>query len=298
MTTDERAEKLQGLKEDDTPYYRLKLVAKLGLGIDLVIDSENEPFILKMKHWLDRNDKDFEGDTRKGFLIKGNVGSGKTMFGKLLSYFSSYGVVTTHDISASYSVDGEEGLRKYYSYTASGSFGKIYNGGGALLIDDLGAEPYARHYGKDYNAVEAIINRRYELFEANGTLTHFTTNLTNSEIEKRYGNRAFSRLKQMVTPLVLGAGKKSTDRREKASVKINYSAYEIEAEGGYEALEAAFKVLYRRPMSDSLNTICRSINQRLESIDMQRARENNISLNIQRNYVEPILDENGEDLPF
>lgn len=42
-----------------------------------------------------------------------------------------------------------------------------------------------------------ILETRYEHFIENNAVTHITTNLSVSEIEKAYGNRVRSRLRQM-----------------------------------------------------------------------------------------------------
>lgn len=42
-----------------------------------------------------------------------------------------------------------------------------------------------------------ILTSRYEHFIENNAITHITTNLSASEIEKAYGNRVRSRLRQM-----------------------------------------------------------------------------------------------------
>ncbi len=56
-----------------------------------------------------------------------------------------------------------------------------------------------------------ILITRYEQFIENGTVTHITTNLSASEIEKAYGNRVRSRLRQMFNLITFSS--ETTDKR-------------------------------------------------------------------------------------
>lgn len=54
-----------------------------------------------------------------------------------------------------------------------------------------------KHFSNDCNAIGKILIRHYEHFVEKNAITHVTTNLSASEIEKAYGNRVRSRLRQM-----------------------------------------------------------------------------------------------------
>lgn len=66
-----------------------------------------------------------------------------------------------------------------------------------ISFDDFGAEQQIKHFGNDCNVMAEIIISRYEQFIENKTVTHLTTNLSANEIEKLYGNRVRSRMRQM-----------------------------------------------------------------------------------------------------
>lgn len=51
-----------------------------------------------------------------------------------------------------------------------------------------------------------ILISRYEHFVENKAITHITTNLSASEIEKAYGNRVRSRLRQMFNLVAFDKG--------------------------------------------------------------------------------------------
>ena len=67
-----------------------------------------------------------------------------------------------------------------------------------LIIDDLGAEPAVSHvYGELKDIIGTVITERYKAFVTYGHLTHFSSNLSEQEIERRYGERLSSRLHEM-----------------------------------------------------------------------------------------------------
>ena len=79
-----------------------------------------------------------------------------------------------------------------------------------LIIDDLGTEPDGlKVYGTNRDMMVDAILRRYEVFPR--WKTHFSSNLNKEDIRKRYGERVWSRLNEMVTFVTL-AGE---DRRMK-----------------------------------------------------------------------------------
>lgn len=125
----------------------------------------------------------------EGIIIQGFTGGGKTLtmqiFQRIVSpkdkrYFFMTNCLSVVD---DYSINGRECFEKY----------KLKN----YLFDDLGNEPDGYYYGARINVFEEFIQRRYDEFRMNGTLTHFTTNLSKEEIETRYGKRCLSRLMEI-----------------------------------------------------------------------------------------------------
>ncbi|WP_114781863.1 P-loop NTPase family protein [Botryobacter ruber] len=68
---------------------------------------------------------------------------------------------------------------------------------GSYCFDDLGAESSLRYYGNMCNVMGEVLLSRYDLFVSQGVKTHLTTNLTSSELEKTYGSRVRSRMREM-----------------------------------------------------------------------------------------------------
>lgn len=128
-------------------------------------------------------------DLNKGILLVGKVGCGKTslmdLF-RILHYREfHYLIKSTRDIGAEYENMGVSVINKY------GTQPKIY------CFDDLGVEQQKKHFGNDCNTMAEILLYRYELLRNFGIVTHATTNLNADELEKLYGNRVRSRLREM-----------------------------------------------------------------------------------------------------
>jgi hypothetical protein len=138
-------------------------------------------------------------DLKKGIMLSGPVGCGKTSIMSLVRYFQNENVRHTmkpcREIVLEFLSKGFDTIMKYGK-----SFHRI---DGALLpktycFDDLGFEREAAYYGNNCDVMKEIILSRHDLFESIGMLTHFTTNLSLEELETRYGENVVSRLEAMV----------------------------------------------------------------------------------------------------
>lgn len=151
---------------------------------------------------------------RKGIVLAGNVGSGKTLlmetFNALVRRTQPFYKTTARQVAKDYAADGLTALVRYLKQFRKTPQGLVPVD---FLFDDLGAEDNKKHYGNEANVMAEVIYDRYELFTRYSTKTHFTTNLTTDELEEKYGTRAFSRLCQMCNFMVLGNGENSVDRR-------------------------------------------------------------------------------------
>ncbi len=128
-------------------------------------------------------------DLDKGILLIGKVGSGKTALMDIfrLIHFRDhqYTLKSTREIAKEFNIGGYEILNKY------GKTNKI------ICFDDLGVEQNIKHFGNDCNTMAEILLSRYDLMKYEGIITHATTNLNADELEKMYGNRVRSRLREM-----------------------------------------------------------------------------------------------------
>ena len=71
-----------------------------------------------------------------------------------------------------------------------------------VFLDDLGAERNASRFGVPWSMAD-YLDDRYIAWREHQRITLITTNLTGlSEISERYGHRAESRIREMLTPIV------------------------------------------------------------------------------------------------
>lgn len=137
----------------------------------------------------------FNLDLSKGILLSGPVGCGKTSLLNLMKYLTptehKFFVKPCRDISFEFIQDGYEIIHKY-------SKGKLYQSEPkTICFDDLGIENNLKYFGNECNVMAEILLSRYDIFTVKKIQTHITTNLSASEIEKQYGNRVRSRLREL-----------------------------------------------------------------------------------------------------
>ena len=131
----------------------------------------------------------------KGILLSGPIGCGKTSLMNLMKYLAQtenkFSVKPCRDISFEFIQDGYEVIHRY-------SKGKLYQAEPrTYCFDDLGTENNIKYFGNECNVMAEILLSRYDLFIAKKLQTHITTNLSASEIEKNYGSRVRSRLREL-----------------------------------------------------------------------------------------------------
>ena len=187
----------------------LNIKGHILFGKNFRIYKEDEPLLFKLCCYFIQDHYSCAQmgiDTNKGLLLSGPVGCGKTSLMKLLPYLAphktNYEIIPTRNIVFSFNASGFEVLEKYNET-------KNY------CFDDLGVEPTGSHYAKECNVLGEILLSRYELFchpeRSRRIFTHITTNLNAEELEKRYGNRVRSRLRQMFN--LISFDKTSKDKR-------------------------------------------------------------------------------------
>ena len=141
----------------------------------------------------------YEIDLRKGLFLSGKTGVGKTCHMKLVRQFMGYRdrfrMKTCQALALEYMDTGSQVVmqygRNYVEYIDHNTINQAY------CFDDMGAEDEVKHYGTTTNVLGQDILMRYELFINRQVLTHFTSNLTAPQIEKCYGDRVRSRLREM-----------------------------------------------------------------------------------------------------
>jgi DNA replication protein DnaC len=131
---------------------------------------------------------------RKGILLSGPIGCGKTSLMTLIKLFlpaeNQYIVKSCRDISFEFIQDGYSVIRKYSTLSFLKEKPRVY------CFDDLGTENNLKYYGNDCNIMGEIMLSRYDQFISKRMLSHITTNLNSDEIEDMYGTRVRSRLRE------------------------------------------------------------------------------------------------------
>lgn len=148
-------------------------------------------------------------DLNKGILLTGPVGCGKTTLMNLMKYLApmehKFQIKPCRDISFEFIQDGYEIIHRY-------SKGKLYQSDPkTICFDDLGTENNLKYFGNECNVMAEIVLSRYDIFISKKIQTHFTTNLSASEIENAYGNRVRSRLRNMIN--LIAFDKNTKDKR-------------------------------------------------------------------------------------
>jgi hypothetical protein len=170
----------------------LQATGKFKYGNEFSLRKEDYTLIRKMLCYAIRDEEacqNYDIDFHKGILLLGPVGCGKTSLMTLIKDFYPISfrpiLKSTREISYEFIKEGYEVIDKY------GKSEKVY------CFDDLGVESSLKHFGNECNTMGEILLSRYDLFIQFGTITHVTTNLNSVELEKMYGVRVRSRLREM-----------------------------------------------------------------------------------------------------
>lgn len=138
---------------------------------------------------------------KKGVVLYGGTGTGKTLILELI-------------MRLIHPQDPKRFIKAYcldqiIEFNTTGHDIFMKNRDKNVWFDDLGAEGKGYYYGDKFEVFERMIQIRYDLFR-NGILTHFTTNLTPTEIKVRYGERTWSRLSEMCEHIIFDGEDKRT----------------------------------------------------------------------------------------
>lgn len=168
----------------------LEAVGQKRFGKHFKIYAKDHPTIYKLVIYFIRDREEAERlelNLSKGILLTGPIGCGKTSLMKLFSEFpgtSLFEVKSSRQISGAFMKKG---------FPIISTYGRKRE---TICFDDLGTEQSLKYFGNDTNVMAEILLERYDLFTAWGVKTHGTTNLSASELERIYGNRIRSRMRE------------------------------------------------------------------------------------------------------
>lgn len=180
----------------------LQLQGKITFGEQFKLyDDDTHVFLLMYAYFSQDHElcTIYDIDPSKGLFFSGPTGVGKTIHMRiarqLLGYKAIFKIKPCHEIALEYMQDGAC-ILLYYGR----NFVDRYDLGLAKQVycfDDLGTEEEVKYYGTTSNVLGQIILMRYDLFQTQKIKSHFTSNLTAPQIEKFYGERVRSRLREM-----------------------------------------------------------------------------------------------------
>lgn len=167
------------------------------------------------------NDAHFEQTAgyslKKGILLRGNIGVGKTDILKAFAYNKRlcFLPVSCNEIEARCRKKGIDYWETFTGYVPGhgGTIEYFLQPQIGWLFDDLGTEETIPDYGPRFDPVEKIISQRYMLKEKMPfSSLHISTNLSWKMMQERYGDRMVSRLKEMYNVITV----EGTDRRQES----------------------------------------------------------------------------------
>lgn len=199
--------------ENGTRIYDLKqsmlFLEKMGkhhYGDRFRIHSEDRLLIYKLLIYAIRDEENcakHKIDLDKGILLTGPIGCGKTSLMHLIKYFmpadQGYVMKPAREVAFEFNSHGHEIIQRHAKPRPT------------FCFDDLGVEQTIKHYGNECNVMAEILLSRYDLFVSCNVKTHATTNLNAEELEKLYGNRVRSRMREMFN--LVAFGKEAVDKR-------------------------------------------------------------------------------------
>ena len=182
-------------------------------GNHFIILETDHPIVFKLIAYFLKDEQmcfQLNINLNKGILLSGPVGCGKTSLMNLMKYLTpieyKFSVKPCRDISFEFIQDGYEVIHGY-------SKGKLYQSEAkTICFDDLGTENNLKYFGNECNVMAEILLSRYDLYISRKLQTHITTNLSATEIEKNYGNRVRSRLRELCN--LIAYDRSSIDKRK------------------------------------------------------------------------------------
>lgn len=144
---------------------------------------------------------------KRGWMLFGGTGTGKTTRAAIASRLAGVKMVRARE----FALDAIRIINECHSLERASGFEKGLDSrwrGYDLIIDDLGTEfNEMMVYGTKINPMQTILEERLDNWP--NIRTYITTNLTPTDIERRYGEKVASRFAEAIRPVSL----EGVDRR-------------------------------------------------------------------------------------
>jgi len=201
--------------DDDLFFQNFEKIGKCKYGEKYCIQDRDFVILQKLKIYFGRDvDAALKNniDLHKGLLLSGPIGVGKTslmhIFRESLQENYRFLIKPCSEVSFEFINEGANVIFRY----GRNSFKDSNREPRTICFDDLGLEPSTSFFSNKANIMREIILSRYYYFQSHKMITHFTTNLGASDIEKRYGKEVRSRIREMCN--VISFEKTTPDKRE------------------------------------------------------------------------------------
>jgi DNA replication protein DnaC len=167
------------------------------------IDSENSEICEIMFNYF-TNITDPRIDHKKGILLMGSVGTGKTdLFMIWQALMKNFRIAESRLIVRDYLKDGIKGLEKWSFNYQVNQHGVTRPEPFVLCIDDFGLEKEeAGNFGNKADVISELVADRYNLFRNQGIKTHAISNLA-EKLKDKYDERISDRFREMFNILKL-----------------------------------------------------------------------------------------------
>lgn len=167
------------------------------------IDEYNENQIDALCMYFS-NDKRFESlesgySLNKGLLLFGPVGCGKTTLLNILKRNTKapFNVISCRKLADDFAQFGHVAIANYSKLKEANKRDNLGHDAVGFCFDDMGTETNKKNFGNEANVMSEVLLNLYDV-KSNIGRVHLTTNISDADIIANYGERVFSRLKEMV----------------------------------------------------------------------------------------------------
>jgi hypothetical protein len=193
-------------------------------GDNIIVDNENMSVIGVLLLYFSGSDLIHKYDSifklkgedqnlslKKGIMLLGCPGSGKTSLFQALSYNqrNPFTTISCLEIASKFAKKGYEGVDQYMKINKTPTVRPFGQSELGWMFDDLGYEKATKHYGDESLIMEEILFSHSNNSDSKGKI-HVSSNLEIEAINQRYGPRTASRINQMFNVIYY---KSETDRR-------------------------------------------------------------------------------------
>jgi DNA replication protein DnaC len=184
--------KIEGLNDEEV----FNLIAK-RLEPKFELNNNNTEVFNQLKYYFSNNSK-FDGDLKKGILLIGGFGSGKTL---AMEIFLIYNIMLNRHRTMAF-FNSSEIIDEFTKLGRPSieQFNKDYD----VLIDDLGSDSGKYYYfGSIDDPIEVLLSKRYIMFKDFGSRTHGISNLDVHGFKERFSCKMYDRMCEMFNVIAL-----------------------------------------------------------------------------------------------